>query len=401
MHIEHPCRFFLVQFLILLFAISRLQSEPVDEFEDQTWDEWQAEFEALERELEGWLNDDPAGAGRMYLLSVEAGLGYRDNVLLSSVNRDGHAFLHTGADFFFWSAPHPNERETSLFLFATNRTFLGGSASDERTAALNARITLEAAPDWNVILPLDLMLFDQVTDISTREVQFDALRVRGGRIGFQPGLVFQATESSTVHGRGIGRYSFFRSPLDNHRELGAGLTWKHDHDLSTDLELDLTLIHRRYAGREALEANGEPIPGRRLEFVIPKAEASVSRSWDPEQRWRSKTSIGIEANHDNGGGYFDFIRPLVTQRISYQKAAWRGELFARASRYNYRERTAGANNSGPNLKRNAVDFGFKGVYSVNSRFDVFASGNHERIDSNERDAGYYVNTVMTGIELTF
>jgi hypothetical protein len=401
MNIEHPCRLLLVQFLVLLIAISRLQSEVDDEFEDQTWDEWQAEFEALERELEDWLYDDPAASTRMYLLSVEAGLGYRDNVLLSSVNRNGHAFLHTGADFFFWSAPQPNERETSLFLFATNRTFLGGSVSDERTAALNGRITLEAAPNWNVILPLDIMLFDQVTDISTREAQFDALRVRGGRIGFQPGLAFQATESSTLHGRAIGRYSFFRSPLDNHRELGAGLTWRHDHDRNTDLELDLTLVHRRYASRQALEANGEPIPGRRLEFLIPKAEASVSHSWDPEQRWRSRTSIGIEANQDNGGGYFDFIRPLVAQRITYQHAPWRGEIFARASRYNYIEQTAGPDNTGPNLKRNAFDIGVKGVYSVNSRFDAFASANHERIDSNERDAGYFVNTVLTGIEVAF
>ena len=392
----------LTAFTLLATLGGHAESAESVEFEDEAWQEWQAEFEELERELEAWERSVTADPGYLQMLTVEGGLGYDDNVLLSAVDREGSAFLLTGLDYFLWSGARPAGGESSLFFYGSNKAFLRGSRfSDERLATLNARVTAETAPDWSVILPFDIVLFDQLADVSTRDVPLDPVRVRGGRISFQPGLSLQATEAAEWRGRVIARHGFLSQPLDDFRELGAGLSFDYSEDANTDLELDFSLVHRRYASRQALEADGEPIQGRRLEFLIPKAEGALKRSWGADQRWRSRTSGGFEINRDNGGGYFDFMRPFAAQRISYQSRAWGTELAARISRHSFSERTAPGDGSGPRLRRNTVDLRWKGEYTVNSMLGLTASFNHERVETNERDAGYRVNRIQAGVEVAF
>lgn len=395
-------RSFLLSVLLPALTLSSMAFGD-DEAEPEPWEkeleELEREAEELERELEAFL--DPETPAWMGLFSLQGGLGHNDNVLQSSVSRDGSFFLFTGFDFMLRNTPASGDPEFNLFLFAENEHFFSnGDFNDQRLVSLHAEAVFEPAPDWELALPWDVNYYDEFVDVSTREVDLDTVRFRGVGVHFEPALRYGLAEAHELEGKVIGRKVFLRDPLDDYREIGVGASWEFVPAPATTLLAEARSVHRRYASREALEADGTPIEGRRREFLIHRLDGTVKHFWDTDRAWESRLSAGLEINRDNGDGYFDFLRPLFSHRLVYRRAPWRVVAGTRVSHYDYDVRTLD-DNTGGNLRRTFVDAELRGEFTMSDNLRLFAEYRHDTVLTNETGAAYRVNKTLAGAEWTF
>lgn len=392
-------------FLVVLPALAFSAMTLADEAEEPA-ESWEKELEAmereaeeLERELEAFL--DAEAPSWMALFSLQGGVGYHDNVLQSSVSQDESAFLHTGFDFMLRNTPEAGEPEFNLFLFGENWHFLSdGDLNDTWLASLHAESVFELTPDWKLALPWDVNYYDQFTDVSTLEADLGIVRLRSVDVQFEPALRYHHSEAHELEGKLIARQAFVREPLDDYRELGLGFSWEFLPGPDTTLLAEAESVHRRYDTRQALDSDGVVIEGRRREILIHRLDGTVKHFWDSEQHWESRSSAELEVSRDNGGGYFDFYRPLLSHRLIYRRQPWRVAARTRASHYTFDVRTLDDDDN-RKLHRTAVDVSLRGEYTINANLLLFGEYRHDTILTNESGAEYRVNAVLAGAEWTF
>ncbi len=383
--------------LLLVFGARAAAEEDPDDWEAEI-EEIEREWEELEREWEEFLDmETPAW---MPVFSVQAGIGYNDNVLRGNSSRQDSFFAHTGIDFMLWRNPEEEGPALHFFLMGENRHyFSNGDLNDERLLSLHAEATFDLATEWSLTLPLDTFYHDELVDVSTREEDLGIVRFQGAGLRFEPTLQYEPSDTDQLRAKLISRHVFLRDPLDDYREIGLGIGWEHNASAATTLTLEWRGVHRRYATREALDSDGAPIAGRRREFVIHNLTGGLRHFWDEARRWESRFGGGIEITRDGEDGFFDFHRPILSHRLIFRQTPWRISAGTRLSHYRFDEWTVEPDDE--TLERTTVNADVRGEYQLFDRMQLFAEYRHDNVYTNERSASYRVNTALLGAEWMF
>ena len=88
-----------------------------------------------------------------------------------------------------------------------------------------------------------------------------------------------------------------------------------------------------YDQREQTDLAGMPLLDTRLRYMTQTLELAWRQSLDSRSRWCNTLRLGLEANRDNGAGYYDYTQYRITEQIRFRAAGW--DLSALASAVHY------------------------------------------------------------------
>lgn len=359
-----------------------------------TPEEWAALPPELRAELEA-LKPPTWQAG----VSAKLAAGWRDNPLLSAVNREERAFVRTQLETFLWRLPK-GAWEAMTFLNGDVIRYVQPlpDLAGEQSWFGQAEVRWQPRPGLRASLSTQGYFQDQVIDLSATETERSVARLRvtgavlGGEVRITPAAPVSLVALTQAH---ESRYRGFSEDFGEIK-LGGRLVWT-PHEAWNVTATVLSRV-RDYEARPAYTVGGRPLTGTLLSLHQDEAELKVAFT---RGRWQtSLTALGLE-NRDGGSGYFDYDERRGRASIEWKKDPWRLSLEAAAVRYRYRVQTVGIGFDPPRRRRDDVEVTLRAERTLRTRWTWFGEVQGERSRTNEANASYTQTTVMAGLAYTY
>ncbi len=329
--------------------------------------------------------------------SLRAATGYRDNVQLSSVNPVAAAFLSGGGDFMLNRLPLDGTG-VSIFASADYTHFLGAPQTDPESLALaRAEVKRDLGAGWTGGLAGQYVFMNQVFDVSATEAELSTVTAKGSTLTLTPSAAVSLGRNWKLEATLDGSRQLFSAPLDDYWELGPNVKLAKTLAAGSDCSLGYRFTRRWYDDRAPLDADGLELPGN-LEFDLHELEFRSKFAWGAQRRWSSQLRLGLRWTEDNGGGYFDNLRPLVGVRAGYRAERWKVWAEVRGYGYDYSIQRSDGPESAFRRKTD-LDVTVRGEYRLWRKLVAFAQYDRESAFDNAPSADYDANTVTAGVEL--
>jgi hypothetical protein len=353
-------------------------------------------------------------------VSVRAGAGYKDNVLLSSVSPAGSPFTASGMDVFVMRLPYDGT-ECSILLTADHRHYFSvPEANEELTVLASGQVRKTFDSGWALGGTAYYFFMNQVFDASVTEAEAGGdpaidpiVLARGHTLGLRP-----------VTGRSLGRQNWLdlEFPLSrqlydqnaeddlvlyDYWEYGSRLVWRHEYGYRSEFNLSYGLNRRPYDHRPQVDAEGQEQPGTDLGFEWQRAEFLWRQVWDRQRFWRTTTRLGLDVNADNGSGYYDYHKYFVSEEVRLRTHGWDLRVQAGANWYQYAVQTAVSDDpsrsseDGENRQKILLSATVRLERQLGSHWKAMAEYEYEQSLSNEDFDRYQVNTASAAIEFEF
>lgn len=331
--------------------------------------------------------------------TARASVGWRENLLLSSVDADDRFFLRGQLETFGWRLPK-GAWEWLGFLNGEVTRYLDPppEIAGEQEWFAHAEIRWQPRPALRATLTTQGYFQDQVFDLSATEAERLVARLRVQ--GMMASGEFRVSPSSVVSLTAFGQghrsdYREFREDFDEGK-VGGRLIWTP----AGGVTLTASLLSRRrdYAERSEYTAGGRALTGTLLSLTQQEAElkAQFSRgSWST-----SLVVLGLE-NRDDASGYFDYDERRARLALTWKKERWLVSLEGAGVRYRYRVQTVGTGFDPPKRRRDDTEVSVRAERSVREHWALFAEGRWERSRSNEENASYATKALLAGVAFTF
>ena len=334
-------------------------------------------------------------------VTLRGGLGYDDNVLLSTDNEQRSPFWDTGLELMLFRLP-VDQHQFYFFLSAEDRRFLKKSieTGKEQTVIAVTQYDYQVTEDWDAGIGLQYLFQDEVFDVSATEATLTTIPLTAHSVELSPSVARQLSDSDEVELELAVRRQFFHEPLDDYWEGGPEITWQHDYGSRSEIELTYAFSWRFYDTRSQRNADGLLLPGTSLEFRSHEIELSNQHYWDKSRRWRTESEIGVDLNFDNDSNYFGYRRYFAEQGLRYQREIWEVEAEAGISYYDYRHQRVSRGNR-DNRERASVDASLRAERTLWKELTGYAKLEYQRALSNRATEEYEATTIVTGIDWRF
>lgn len=329
--------------------------------------------------------------------AVRVGGGYRDNVLLSSVNPVAAGLVSAGGDFLLSRLP-TDGTEVSVMVSGDYSHFVDATAAEPEAIVLaQGEVKRDLGKRWLAGVRGQYVFLHQVFDVSATEADLTTVTARGHTVLLSPSLRKGWGQGWAVEGALDGSWQYFESPLDPYWEAVPTARFLREFGRRGELGLSYRLSQRWYDGRPPLAADGSELPGE-LEFTAHELELKGRWTWDEARRWSTQVRLGFVDNQDNGGGYFDYDRYSAGLQMRYRASSWSLRAEVRARWYDYA--VQGSDGPGSDL-RHKTDLGFnvRGDYRLGRKWTVYAEYDREMTRDTMPVSDYHANGVSLGVEL--
>lgn len=333
-------------------------------------------------------------------VNLRGGLGYKDNVLLSNIDRQGSIFWQTTIDAMLLRADLESGANLTLFLTVEDRRYFEEiEVEKEQLILTQGKYERPVGDDWFWNLTAQYMYLDQVFDASATEQLLETLPVKSHNYQLTPGIGRNLPWDSKLELRFVAERQHFNQPLDDYWELGPQLTYTKDYGHKSEATASYTYDTRLYDSREEFALDFTPIPDTSLSYQQHEFELGVYHSWDEERRWRSRARFLFEVNDDSGPGFYDYKRYRMSHRLGYYGRDWQATLEGRILHYDYRvQPVQGKDEVRANWEYIVAAHAEKIVWK---KLSVFGDFEYEIVDSNFSLEEYDVTTVIGGVDWEF
>jgi hypothetical protein len=325
--------------------------------------------------------------------------GYKDNVLLSYRNPVDSPFLAGGLDFSLYRIPVDGWE----YLFLSSAEFvryLAGRDVDQEASAIAQALAQKAWGDgWKSGLGAEYLYLNQVFDASTLEDVFTSLKLQGHSVALRPTMSKDLGSKYRLELETPIARQEFDEVVDDYWELSPKLVFRRLLDRRSDLSGYYQFAERWHDTRQARDADGDWL-SRRLRFDQHEFGVAWRQHWDEAQHWRTVTKVSLQRNQDNGGGYYDYLRPQFAHSLRYRAKTWEVEADGRLQFYKYDRQPIGPPGS-ETREKTYLRVLLRGEKSLTLRCKAFAQYEHERALSNLRFDRYDVNTISGGLRWEF
>ncbi len=330
-------------------------------------------------------------------VSVEGGLGWRDNVLRSGVMNEDSAFMHSVVDA---SAMRLSETDAFLmfYLLADDiRYFDAPSVNYEQFLSLTAQGSIPVGVRDELGLMLNYLYQHQIVDASATEADLRRVLVLGHSLSARPywKRLFPKSWAFKLEGVAVGQV--FEHELDSYWEGGGAAALSKGYGNRSEVALLWESLVRHYDTREQLDLDGFAVPDTRLEYFQNEVGAEWRHNWDAARTWRTLSRLGYLLSVDNGSGYFDYDRLVFRQRVQWRPDKWTFELNARLSAY----RHPNQNVIDEERWRAAAVLEGRVERSLAKHLDAFAAAESEWSRSNDARDEYDAWMASLGLALMF
>ncbi|MCX8108371.1 MAG: hypothetical protein N3G20_06160 [Verrucomicrobiae bacterium] len=342
----------------------------------------------------------PLVSAWFFSATARAGVGYKDNVLLSGMLPYGSVFGMLGLEVFAYRAPLGGA-EVRLFLEAERKQFTEARDTEKEQLVLgNFSISRQFGSGVTGIVGLEYSYIDQVFDASTTELDLGVVVARGHLLAAKPRIDVAVGERTRLCFEGTIGYQWLEKPLDDYSEAGPRLELAHEYGNRSEVGIAYQLLHRDYSTRMQASESGTLIPGTDLAYEMHRTVLHWRHNWTKSRSMRTTARLGLDSVHDNGSGYFDYQRYFGDASVAYEPGAWGVRARLGLARYEYAVQTV-PSDGGALRHKTLVVLTLAATTRVTKRVALFAEYEHERSIGNQAFDRYNVNTVTTGIEAEF
>jgi hypothetical protein len=339
--------------------------------------------------------------------ALRSGGGYKDNVFLSSAQREASAFVSAGADVMVLRLAPMGPQ----FNFAAGGDwshFLSTEpAHDEYTAFAQAQLEHDFRETITGWFAADYFYQDQVLDVtfldpalSGTNVTVVAAPIRGHALTLKPGVSVDLSSQSALSLELPVARQYYEHPLDDYWKAGLKLTLGYSYGRQSQLSLNYEPSWRFYDNDPALTTSGAPIPGSHRE----RFQHDVLLTWrhhlDEAKHWRTLAKLGGRLTEENGGGFADYGQLSASTEVRYRARRWEVSAEGRVRAYRYDSQTVSATDLS---KRRRTDWtaGARFERQLTKWLRLIASYEHEETLSNDATETYRVNTVSGSLQWEF
>jgi hypothetical protein len=327
--------------------------------------------------------------------TIRAGGGYKDNILLDKAHSEESPFTFAGADLFLIRAPVDNWEFNSIISADDRRYWKNQTVDKEQLffGSLGGKVRFFDL--WKAGLTTQYFYNDQVFDASVTEQLPIRVRAQSHR--------FMGTPLLELDLPGKRRFELtfpiarqeFEDFLDSSWELGPKLLFAQKYGSGSELTLSAQLRYRNYDKRGAPDEFGVGT-SKSLTFEEDEFEIGLRHVWDAQKHWKSRLRLGLELNHDNGSGYFDYRKHRISKELSFTKGGFEGTLQCKFLHYEYLRQQAFSEPTA--RRRTELDFSLRLQQAISKRFNLFVESEYERVLATDSIERYHALTVWGGIE---
>lgn len=329
--------------------------------------------------------------------TFKAGLGYRDNVMLSAVEPRGGSFLLAGLESSLVRVP-PDGPRFSFFLEAEHLEFFSGSELPNDTfIAAHSQAGFPLPRDFTLTFRLMAFYLDQVMDVSTLQAPIAPIEVRGHGLAPSASLRKEWQTDLFVEASALASRQEFQAPLHDYWEYGTELAAGFS-PANSETSLSLQYVERPYDDRPARSAAGDELP-QDVTFRILRPQLKINFAWGEQARWRSRGLFGFEFNRDNLSDYFAYDRVKLSHQLGFRQQGWELDGGVSYSFFDYKvQRVPGTEEL---RYRHSWRLDLEARRHLMEQLAVFARYSLEKVRSNERETDYEVNTWTAGLSWSF
>lgn len=250
------------------------------------------------------------------------GVGYRDNVLSSSVAPESSAFVASSAEASFIRLSE-NGTQVIFFLLGEDTRFTDAPAVDkEQFFSGSAQFLKPVGSREQFGGRLFYLYQNQVLDVSDSEANLYRVLVEGNGLSFEPYWNHTLGRGWSSQLEAFMQRQFYGGTLDDFWEAGgrAGLLYGYGH--KSEFSFGYQFRQRLYDTRNQFDRDGVAVPNTSLIYNRHEFAGEWRHYWDPGRHWLTTTKAGVLLNRDNGSGYFDYDRVLFSQRLRWRNYGW-------------------------------------------------------------------------------
>ncbi len=323
--------------------------------------------------------------------ALETGVGYRDNLLLSSTAQERSGFLHAAAELLLLRMPGRG-LESSFFLQTEGRRFWSGrNVHQEASAWLQGESAWRPARAWKWSLPLSAYYDDRVLDVSDTDVERLIAETRLAGVLGGPQVRWDFADRWHLETQVAGDRVRHEDGV-NDAEVIRGLFrvgWRPAP--AWEGKVSFWQRERAYARRVQYSAAGRPLLGTRLRFAETEGEISVSFRWGPGERWRAISRVGGRRLGDNGSGYFGHREWRGEQQLEWSDDRWKIRAEAGIRELRFGVQTVGLGIDPPARWRTELSGSLRTERHLAGDWSLVAVVSREHVRSNDPLGAYRVN----------
>ncbi len=352
--------------------------------------------------------------------SLRTGMGYKDNVLLSSgeTGAEGSSpvksspYFTSGLDVTVFRLPL-GDWEYYFFLTGDDVRYwrdVGVGSEDLWLAA--AKIRRAFGDIWKAGLLCSYTYQAQVFDLANLESAdiFQPAKVIGNTLTVRPSLRAELGKNRWLELEFDATRQFFGAPAYSYWSVGPRITLGQSYGNRSEVSLSYEALKQYYdqEPQAILDAdgNGEDLAGTHLNVFKHRVEIAWHHYWDQPRRWQTTMKVNFDYTRDNGAGFYDFFKYGTTWEIKYKKDAWDIRARASAVRYEYPHQDAGTDpwTLEDNLAKwrlADLTFNLHGERYLTKYLKLFAEYEFEHSFSSRPTEQYNVNNVSGGLGWEF
>ncbi len=329
--------------------------------------------------------------------SVNTGVGYKDNLLLSHADPEGSSFARGGFESFLWHLPHGRIDYFGALNGEGTRYFSNKTVDHEADVYGQFEWRYRVDDRFKFALDLQGYYLDQIFDVSDTDVQrvVAQLKVTGATLG--PTLRWAPRRWFWIEMQGIGKRETYRDGLNNNH-VGDGavrLGWKPGSRFELSVAGDERSRH--YDRRAQYSVSGRELTGTLLRVNEREGEVRADVTWDAAAAWKTRTRAGTLDYRDNGSGYFNFHQRRIEQELDWEKGDWSLHIEGGAKRFEFSVQTVGLGLNPPPRVKDEFNAQAHVERKLTERWTAFVEINWERSRCNDPIASYNMNEGLLGV----
>lgn len=141
--------------------------------------------------------------------------------------------------------------------------------------------------------------------------------------------------------QGTAFRQFYADALDDFSEAAGRLSLIRSYARRSEVSVSYQSRHRFYDTREQFDSFGVIVPDTHLIYWQNELAAQWRHYWDAARHWRTLTRASYMWSRDNGSGYFDYDRVLLSQQLRWADRGWEVVANARFGWYFYKAQRIG------------------------------------------------------------
>lgn len=322
--------------------------------------------------------------------NIRGGAGYKDNVLLSNLNKEGSVFTLTSLDLFAYHFPLEAWEFTGFISAEDRRYWQSPSVDREDFVLTSADLKRKLGEAWKAGVRAQYLYNDQVFDASVTEGVPVTVPAKLHQFSGSPSVVWNMPGKRRLDlSFEILRAHFEGNELDSSWQAGPKLVFGQGYGRRSEFTATAQWHDRVYDHRRAPDRTDA------LHFQQPLLELGVRHYWDEGREWSSRGRAGVDWLYDNGSGFYDYRRWRLSHELAFTRQRFEAKLEAKYLHYEYASQISLEGNV---RRRTELDFGARVEERLIKRLKLFAEYEYEWVMDADVTDRYQAQVVSAGLD---